>query len=39
MKGTITKKDWREVAKIFGWKKAIRLLLSRRKTALLILVG
>uniref|UniRef100_A0A6M3JLB9 Uncharacterized protein n=1 Tax=viral metagenome TaxID=1070528 RepID=A0A6M3JLB9_9ZZZZ len=38
MKGVITKKHWLSVWKAFGWRKAIRLLISRRPTALAMLM-
>ena len=38
MKGTVTKKHFFVVLKNFGWRKAIKLLLSKDGVALLILV-
>ena len=39
MKGTVTKKNFFSIVKAFGWRKAIRVLLSRKATALLILMS
>lgn len=39
MNGTVTKKDAWQVFKFFGFKKAVKLLLSKEKVALLILVS
>ena len=38
MKGVITKKDWWAVAKEFGVKKAVKLLVSRKRVALILLM-
>jgi hypothetical protein len=39
MKGVITKEHWKEVRRAFGLWKAIRLLFSRKKVALVVLMG
>jgi hypothetical protein len=39
MKGVVTKKDWWMVARTLGWRKAIKLITSREKTALNILMS
>jgi hypothetical protein len=39
MGGTITKKHFFKIWKTFGLKKAIKLLFSHEKSALLILIG
>ncbi len=39
MRGTVTKRDWRGVAREFGLWKALRLLLTRNKVALNILMA
>jgi len=39
MRGLITKRDWWEVARVFGWRKALKLLFARQRTALLLLMG
>jgi hypothetical protein len=39
MVGVITKKHWLMVGKTFGWRKAVRLLLSRKPVALSILMA
>ena len=38
MSGTITKKDWLRIARTFGIKTAVKVLFSRKKTALQILM-
>ncbi|MHC4643980.1 MAG: hypothetical protein ACYTBJ_00665 [Planctomycetota bacterium] len=38
MGGTITKKDWWKIARTFGIKTAVKVLFSREKTALQILM-
>ena len=38
MQGVITKKNFFQIAKAFGWKKAFKILFSRKPTALLILI-
>ena len=38
MKGTITKKHFLMILKEFGWKKAIKILLSRKPVALTLLM-
>jgi len=39
MQGTITKKHFIEIWQAFGWKKAIKILFSRKQVALTILMG
>jgi hypothetical protein len=39
MQGVITKQDWKEVLRIFGLWKAIRLLCSFKPVALDVLMG
>jgi hypothetical protein len=39
MQGVITKKDFFKVWKEFGLKKALKILVSKQETALLILIG
>lgn len=38
MKGTVTKKHFFLIAKEFGWKVALRILISNQKAALNILM-
>lgn len=39
MKGRVTKIHFFHVVRNFGWRKVIRLLLSRERTALQVLMG
>ena len=39
MVGVVTKRHWRMVAREFGWRKALRLLLSRKPVALHVLMA
>jgi hypothetical protein len=39
MKGTITKKNFFEIWKSFGWKKAVQILFSSHQSALTILMA
>jgi hypothetical protein len=39
MTGTITKKHFFQIAKAFGWKVAVKVLLSREPVALNTLLG
>jgi len=39
MAGTITKRDILKVLRYFGFKKAIRFLFSKDKTALMVLIS
>lgn len=39
MKGVITRKDLLRVARTFGWRKAFKLLISSKPTALVTLMS
>jgi len=39
MKGTVTRKDFFAIWSAFGFRKALRVLFSTERTALLILMG
>lgn len=39
MQGTVTKRDFFQIGRSFGWIKAVKILFSSQQTALQILMG